>query len=71
MILAIAPIVAWLIRVASRKLRGSNQEMQQTTGQLTGMVEETLNGVREIKLVRHPRPRRPAITASSAATRTL
>ena len=49
-IVAIAPVVAWLIRVASRKLRGSNQEMQQTTGQLTGMVEETLNGVREIKL---------------------
>ena len=49
-ILAIAPIVAWLIRVASRKLRGSNREMQETTGRMTGMVEETLNGVREIKL---------------------
>ena len=49
-IVAIAPIVAWLIRVASRKLRGSNQEMQETTGRLTGMVEETLGGVREIKL---------------------
>ena len=49
-ILAIAPIVAWLIRVASRKLRGSNREMQDTTGRMTGMVEETLNGVREIKL---------------------
>ena len=49
-ILAIAPIVAWLIRVASGKLRGSNREMQETTGRMTGMVEETLNGVREIKL---------------------
>ena len=49
-IVAIAPVVAWLIRVASRKLRGSNQEMQETTGRLTGMVEETLGGVREIKL---------------------
>ncbi|MCK6393552.1 lipid A export permease/ATP-binding protein MsbA [Zoogloea sp.] len=49
-IVAIAPIVAWLIRVASRKLRGSNQQMQDTTGRLTGMVEETLGGVREIKL---------------------
>ena len=49
-IVAIAPIVAWLIRVASRKLRGSNQEMQETTGRMTGMVEETLGGVREIKL---------------------
>jgi ABC-type multidrug transport system fused ATPase/permease subunit len=43
-------VVAWLIRVASRKLRGSNREMQETTGRLTGMVEETLGGVREIKL---------------------
>lgn len=49
-IVAIAPVVAWLIRVASRKLRGSNQQMQETTGRLTGMVEETLGGVREIKL---------------------
>ena len=48
--IAIAPIVAWLIRVASRKLRGSNREMQETTGRMTGMVEETLSGVREIKL---------------------
>ncbi|WP_374243896.1 lipid A export permease/ATP-binding protein MsbA [Zoogloea sp.] len=49
-IVAIAPVVAWLIRVASRKLRGSNREMQETAGRLTGTVEETLGGVREIKL---------------------
>jgi len=49
-IVAIAPVVAWLIRVASRKLRGSNRDMQETTGRMTGMVEETLGGVREIKL---------------------
>jgi subfamily B ATP-binding cassette protein MsbA len=39
-IVAIAPVVAWLIRVASRKLRGSNRDMQETTGRMTGMVEE-------------------------------
>ncbi|MCB1899974.1 MAG: ATP-binding cassette domain-containing protein, partial [Rhodocyclaceae bacterium] len=50
LILAIAPVVAWLIRVASKKLRGSNREMQETTGRMTGAVEETLAGVREIKL---------------------
>jgi len=50
MILAIAPVVAWLIRVASRKLRGSNRQMQETTGELTGAVEESLAGIREIKL---------------------
>ncbi len=50
MIVAIAPLVAWLIRVASRKLRGSNRQMQETTGELTGAVEESLAGIREIKL---------------------
>ena len=50
MILAIAPVVAWLIRVASRKLRGSNQAMQEATGELTGAAEEAIGGVREIKL---------------------
>ena len=50
LILAIAPLVAWLIRVASRKLRGSNSEMQETTGRMTGAVEEALTGIREIKL---------------------
>ena len=50
MIVAIAPVVAWLIRVASRKLRGSNRQMQETTGELTGAVEESLAGIREIKL---------------------
>ena len=50
MILAIAPVVAWLIRVASRKLRGSNQAMQEATGELTGAAGEAIDGVREIKL---------------------
>jgi subfamily B ATP-binding cassette protein MsbA len=50
LILAIAPVVAWLIKVASRKLRGSNRAMQETTGRLTGAVEESLTGIREIKL---------------------
>lgn len=50
LILAIAPVVAWLIRVASRKLRGSNRDMQETTGRVTGAVEASLSGIREIKL---------------------
>ncbi|TAH46032.1 MAG: lipid A export permease/ATP-binding protein MsbA [Betaproteobacteria bacterium] len=50
LILAIAPVVAWLIKVASRKLRGSNRAMQETTGRMTGAVEESLSGIREIKL---------------------
>ena len=50
MILLVAPVVAWVIKVASRKLRGGNKAMQETTGAMTGVVEESLNGVREIKL---------------------
>jgi len=50
LILAIAPVVAWLIRAAGRKLRGSNRDMQETTGWLTGAVEASLAGIREIKL---------------------
>ncbi|PLX73130.1 MAG: lipid A export permease/ATP-binding protein MsbA [Azoarcus sp.] len=50
LILAIAPVVAWLIRVASRKLRGSNRDMQLTTGRVTGAVEASLSGIREVKL---------------------
>ena len=50
LILAIAPFVAWLIKVASQKLRGGNQAIQETTADLTGTIEESLHGVREIKL---------------------
>lgn len=50
LIVAVAPVVAWLIRVAGSKLRGGNQAMQETTGRMTGAIEESLAGVREIKL---------------------
>ena len=50
LILAIAPVVAWLIQVASRKLRGGNQAIQETTASMTGAIEESLLGVREVKL---------------------
>ncbi len=50
LIFAIAPVVAWIIKVASQKLRGGNHAIQQTTADLTGHIEEALGGVREIKL---------------------
>jgi len=50
LILAIAPIVAWLITVASKKLRGGNEAMQDSAGAMTGAIEESLAGVREIKI---------------------
>ncbi len=50
LILAIAPVVAWLITIASKKLRGGNQAMQESAGAMTGAIEESLAGVREIKI---------------------
>ena len=50
LLLLIAPAVAWIIRGASRKLRRGNRAMQETAGLMTGTVEESLAGIREIKL---------------------
>ncbi len=50
LLLLVAPAMAWIIRSASRKLRRGNRAMQETTGQMTGTVEESLTGIREIKL---------------------
>lgn len=64
-IIAIAPMAAWLIKAASGKLRGGNQAMQDSTGKMTGTIEESLNGVREIKLFgahRHESQRFAAVT---------
>lgn len=50
LIVLIAPVVAWAIRWAASKLRTSNQDIQSVTGQLTGMVDSSLTGVKEIKI---------------------
>jgi subfamily B ATP-binding cassette protein MsbA len=50
LIVLVAPVVALIIRSASKKLRGSNQLQQQLTGQMAGQVESALNGVKEIKI---------------------
>jgi len=50
LLLLVAPVMAIIIRKASKKLRGGNRAVQVTTGEMTGAVEETLNGIREIKL---------------------
>lgn len=49
-IVAIAPLVAWIIQTASRGLRQSNRAMQQSMGDMTSSVEESLAGLREIKI---------------------
>ncbi len=71
LILAIAPIVAWLITIASKKLRGGNQAMQESAGAMTGAIEESLAGVREIKIFgtqAHEAGRFAAITEDLRAT---
>jgi len=50
LIVAIAPVVAWIIRAASSRLRHSNRDIQDITGRLTGLVESSLVGIREIKI---------------------
>ncbi|MGC3965442.1 MAG: lipid A export permease/ATP-binding protein MsbA [Rhodocyclaceae bacterium] len=48
--LAIGPIVAWVIRKASRGMRSSNRQMQDRMAEMTNSVEESLAGLREIKV---------------------
>ncbi|MFO1338755.1 MAG: lipid A export permease/ATP-binding protein MsbA [Burkholderiaceae bacterium] len=50
LLVVVGPVVAVVIRLASRKLRGSNREMQQLAGLMTGQVESSLVGVKEIKI---------------------
>ncbi len=49
-ILAIAPVIAWIIRQASSKMRSSSRDMQSTMASLTNIVEESLAGLKEIKI---------------------
>jgi len=50
LLLLAAPVMAIIVRQASKKLRGTSRAVQTTAGRMTGAVEETLNGIREIKL---------------------
>lgn len=52
LILGIAPVLAWLIRQTSRRLRASSQRVQEWVGRLTGSIEESLLGLQDIKLYR-------------------
>lgn len=52
LILVMAPVLAFAIRAASRRLRHSNRAVQSWVGRLTGYVEGALNGLREIKIFR-------------------
>lgn len=49
-IVAIGPLVALVIRKASSGLRASNQAMQMTMAEMTSSLEESIHGIREIKI---------------------
>ncbi|MBK9615926.1 MAG: lipid A export permease/ATP-binding protein MsbA [Uliginosibacterium sp.] len=49
-ILAIGPLIAWVIRKASTGMRASNRNQQLQMGEMTCAVEEQLAGMREIKI---------------------
>ncbi|MFT3736921.1 MAG: lipid A export permease/ATP-binding protein MsbA [Rhodocyclaceae bacterium] len=49
-ILAIGPVIAWIIRKASAGMRASNRQQQLQMGEMTNAVEEQLTGLREIKI---------------------
>lgn len=49
-IVAIGPLIAWVIRKASAGMRASNRKQQLQMGEMTSAVEEQLAGLREIKI---------------------
>ncbi len=49
-LLVAAPIVSFVVKKASIKMRRSNQDLQIWTGRLTGLIEESLLAVRDIKI---------------------
>jgi len=50
LVILIAPALALAIRVINRKIRQSSQNVQTLMGRVTGMVQEGLFGLREIKI---------------------
>ena len=49
-LLVAAPIVSFVVKKASVKMRRSNQDLQTWTGRLTGLIEESLIAVKDIKI---------------------
>jgi ATP-binding cassette, subfamily B, bacterial MsbA len=50
LVIMIAPALALAIRVINRKIRQSSQNVQTLMGRVTGLVQEGLHGLREIKI---------------------
>jgi ATP-binding cassette, subfamily B, bacterial MsbA len=49
-LLVAAPVVSYVVKKASVKMRRSNQDLQTWTGRLTGLIEESLIAVKDIKI---------------------
>ncbi len=50
LVIAMAPLVAIVIKRAGKKLRRSNHQLQGFMGRINGMVEEAMLGLRDIKI---------------------
>ncbi len=49
-VFALVPLTLWIVRVASRRLRGLSRKAQQNIGELTQVVDEAVGGHRVVKL---------------------
>lgn len=52
LVMVMAPLVAFMIHTASRKLRASNERLQAHMALLMSRISEALNGLKEIKVFR-------------------
>ncbi|MDT3705801.1 MAG: lipid A export permease/ATP-binding protein MsbA [Thiobacillus sp.] len=49
-VFALVPLTLWVVRVASRRLRGLSRKAQQNIGDITQVVDEAVSGHRVVKL---------------------
>ena len=49
-VLGVAPLAAFIVKVASRRLRGLARQAQQNLGEITQVVDEAVSGQRVVKL---------------------
>lgn len=72
-ILLIAPIVFFIIQKASEKMRHSSEDLQNNMGDLTHVLEEGIEGSREIKIygAQHYENKRMQISAKEVANNSI
>ncbi len=49
-VFALVPLTLWVVRIASKRLRGLSRKAQQNIGELTQVVDEAVGGHRVVKL---------------------